>query len=35
VSAHLFPDAEDLGRGAVDVALGKTPGELEENQQAE
>ena len=31
---HLFPDAEGLGRGALDAVLGETPGELEENQQA-
>jgi hypothetical protein len=31
---HLFPDAEDLGRGAIDEALAKAPAELERNQQA-
>jgi hypothetical protein len=31
---HLFPDAEDIGRGAVDAAPAKSPGELEENQEA-
>jgi integrase len=31
---HLFPDAEDLGRGAIDAALARNPAELKRNQQA-
>ena len=32
--SHLFPDAEDLGRGATDAALARNPAEPERNQQA-
>jgi integrase len=31
---HLFPDSEDLGRGAVDDALGTAQAEQERNQRA-
>jgi hypothetical protein len=31
---HLFPDAEDLGRGVIDAVLAKNPAEPERNQQA-
>lgn len=31
---HLFPDAEDLGRGVIDAVLAGNPAELERNQQA-
>ena len=30
---HLFPDAEDLGRGAIDAIFAVTPAEQERNQQ--
>jgi hypothetical protein len=29
---HLFPNAEDLGRGAIDAVLARNPAELERNQ---
>jgi hypothetical protein len=29
---HLFPDAEELGRGAIDEALGENLAELEPDQ---
>ena len=29
---HLFPDAEDLGRGAIDAIFAVTPAEQERNQ---
>jgi hypothetical protein len=32
---HLFPDAEDLGRGAVDKALGNALAEQERNRAAQ
>jgi integrase len=28
---HLFPDSEDLGRGAIDAALAENLAELERN----
>ena len=31
---HLFPDAEDLGRGAIDAVLARNPAELERNWRA-
>jgi hypothetical protein len=30
---HLFPDAEDLGRGAIDAIFAVTPTEQERNQE--
>jgi hypothetical protein len=30
---HLFPDAEDLGRGAIDAIFAITPTEQEQNQE--
>ncbi|HEV8278723.1 MAG TPA: hypothetical protein VGQ26_23930 [Streptosporangiaceae bacterium] len=32
--AHLFPDSEDLGRGAVDDALASARAEQERNASA-
>ena len=31
---HLFPDAEDLGRGTIDAVLGTALAEQERNQDA-
>ena len=30
---HLFPDAEDLGRGAIDAIFAMAPTEQERNQE--
>jgi hypothetical protein len=30
---HLFPDAEDLGRGAIDAIFAETPTEQGRNQE--
>ena len=30
---HLFPDAEDLGRGAIDAIFAVTPAEQGRNQE--
>ena len=32
---HLFPDAEDLGRGAIDAILGEILAEQRQNREAE
>jgi hypothetical protein len=33
VPLHLFPDAEDLGRGAIDAIFAVAPTEQERNQE--
>ena len=32
---HLFPDSEDLGRGAIDAILGDALAEQSRNQEAQ
>jgi hypothetical protein len=31
---HLFPDAEDLGRGAIDAIFAATPAEQGRNEES-
>ncbi len=35
VPLHLFPDSEDLGRGAIDAILAQALAEQERNEEAE
>ena len=35
VPLHLFPDSEDLGRGAIDTILIHAPAEQERNRKAQ
>ncbi len=32
---HLFPDSEELGRGAIEAALGDTLAEQQRNRSAQ